>query len=140
MGYGHSRGKGGIEGVVRPSDLATWSDNDKNDALVDAAKDLGSVGPDLYKAEGPLFGAGDRDAIVSTARRVTDAIDCPWVVLSSGVPAERFPAAVAMSREGGADGFLAGRAIWADAITAPDPLKFLREQSADRLQSLAVAG
>lgn len=128
-----------IEGVVRPSDLATWSDADKNDALVDAAQDLGSVGPHLYKAEVPLFGAGDRDVIVRTAGRVTDAIDCPWVVLSSGVPAERFPAAVAMSREGGASGFLAGRAIWADAITAPDPLEFLASRSTDRLVNLATA-
>ena len=130
---------GVVEGVVRPEGFASWSDADKNDALVEAARDLGTTKPDLYKAEVPLFGAGERDVIVSTARRITEAIDCPWVVLSSGVPPERFPEAVALSREGGASGFLAGRAIWIDAIPAPDTQVFLETTSAERLRSLAAA-
>lgn len=128
-----------VEGVVRPDDLSSWSDTDKNDALVQAAIDLGTTNPDLYKAEVPLFGKGDAEIIIATARRITDAVDCPWVVLSSGVPADRFASAVAMSRAGGASGFLAGRAIWMDAITAPDPQEFLATHSAERLRSLAAS-
>jgi sulfofructosephosphate aldolase len=128
-----------VEGVVRPADFGSWSDAEKNDALVDAATDLGRTKPDLYKAEVPLFGAGDRDAIVATAQRITDRVECPWVVLSSGVPAARFAEAVAMSRAGGASGFLAGRAIWMDAIPAENPQAFLETVSAERLRSLASA-
>ncbi len=128
-----------VEGVVRPDDLASWSDADKNDALVQAAVDLDTTNPDLYKAEVPLFGFGEPEVIVETARRITDAIACPWVVLSSGVPADRFASAVAMSRAGGASGFLAGRAIWMDAINADDTQGFLATHSAERLRSLAAS-
>lgn len=128
-----------VEGVVRPADFDAWSQEDKNDALVAAAQDLGTTGPDLYKAEVPQFGKGDRDDIVSTARRITQTLSCPWVVLSSGVAASEFSSAVAASIDGGASGFLAGRAIWADAIAAEDTDTFLVTESARRLQELAGA-
>lgn len=127
-----------VEGVVRPTDIASWSEEDKNDAVVAAARDLGQTNPDLYKAEVPLFGAGAPSIIVSTARAISDSVPCPWVVLSSGVPSDRFPDAVALCREGGASGFLAGRAIWADAITASNPAEFLKNESARRLRDLAA--
>lgn len=126
-----------VEGVVRPVDFDTWSDADKNAALVQAAQDLATSRPDLYKAEVPLFGAGTPPDIITTAQRITDSVDCPWVVLSSGVDADAFPRAVELSMAGGASGFLAGRAVWADATTATDPGDFLRSQSAARLQQLA---
>ena len=126
-----------VEGVVRPADFDSWTDEKKNDALVEAAQDLGSAMPHLYKAEVPLFGAGDPDTIIDTAARITTAVDCPWVVLSSGVRAEDFPRAVSLSMAGGASGFLAGRAVWADATLASHPREFLRDVSASRLQKLA---
>jgi sulfofructosephosphate aldolase len=128
-----------VEGVVRPDNIGGWSDEDKNDALVQAAVDLGATNPDFYKAEVPLFGVGQPDVIIATARRITESLNCPWVVLSSGVPTADFPKAVAMSRQGGASGFLAGRAIWMDAITAEDPQEFLETTSADRLRGLAAS-
>jgi sulfofructosephosphate aldolase len=128
-----------VEGVVRPADIATWSHAKLNDALVTAAQDLAPTLPDLYKAEVPQFGVGDPISIVETARRITESVDCPWVVLSSGVTADNFPAAVKLSIEGGASGFLAGRAIWADAIAAPNPEAFLASESSVRLQRIASA-
>jgi sulfofructosephosphate aldolase len=127
-----------VEGVIRPADFDSWTDNEKNEALVEAAQGLGSTEPHLYKAEVPLFGAGDPDSIMQTAARITAAVDCPWVVLSSGVRAEDFPKAVALSMAGGASGFLAGRALWADATIAADPVEFLRVESARRLQQLSA--
>lgn len=128
-----------VEGVFRPLDPASWSEQDRNDALVEAAKALATTEPDLYKAEVPSFGKGDPDAITAVARAITASIDCPWVVLSSGVHADLFPAAVRACVAGGADGFLAGRAIWADATTSPDPVGFLRTESVRRLQELSAA-
>ena len=126
-----------VEGVVRPAYFDTWCDADKNDALVQAAQDLATSKPDLYKAEVPLFGAGTTTDIITTAQRITDSVDCPWVVLSSGVDANAFPRAVELSMAGGASGFLAGRAVWADATSSADSGDFLRSQSAARLQQLA---
>jgi sulfofructosephosphate aldolase len=76
--------------------------------------------------------------ITAVAARVTAVLDCPWVVLSSGVTADDFPAAVQACEAGGADGFLAGRAIWADAVSADDPAEFLRTVSAARLRTMAT--
>lgn len=128
-----------VEGVVRPLDLASWSDEDRNAALVQAAKDLAATGPDLYKAEVPSYGKGDPAIITAVAAEISASLDCPWVVLSSGVSADRFPGAVAACIAGGAEGFLAGRAIWADATTASDPAEFLRTESVRRLQELSGA-
>lgn len=129
-----------VEGVVRPADIAEWSNERRNDALVTATQDLAQTKPDLYKAEIPSYGVGPAAVITATAQRITDSLECPWVVLSSGVTADLFPSAVAASRAGGADGFLAGRAIWADAITAEDTIEFLKAVSVSRLKGLAANG
>lgn len=126
-----------VEGVIRPVDIASWSDADRDDALVTAAGDLGATGPDMYKGEVPSYGRGDLRSITATASRITELLDCPWVVLSSGVSAEEFPAAVVACRDGGASGFLAGRAIWADAIAADDPAHHLKTLSRERLKRMA---
>jgi len=128
-----------VEGVVRPEDIASWNDRDRNAALVEAARDLATTNPDLYKAEVPSYGAGDPGAITETASAITESVDCPWVVLSSGVTAERFASAVQACVAGGAQGFLAGRAIWADATTATDPRAFLEDESVRRLRLLSAA-
>jgi sulfofructosephosphate aldolase len=57
-------------------------------------------------------------------------------VLSSGVSIEDYPAAVEAACRGGASGFLAGRAVWRDALVA-DPEPVLRERAVPRLQRLA---
>jgi sulfofructosephosphate aldolase len=51
---------------------------------------------------------------------MTQVVRIPWVVLSTGVPDERFPELVAAACRGGASGFLAGRAIWSRAVAATD--------------------
>lgn len=126
-----------VEGVVRPADIASWNDRDRNAAIVEAARDLATTKPDLYKAEVPSYGAGDKGIISEVASAITSSVDCPWVVLSSGVTAERFPGAVQACLAGGAQGFLAGRAIWADATTAADPRAFLQHESVGRLRRLS---
>ena len=127
-----------VEGVFRPADLPSYSDNERDEALVAAARDLASTRPDMYKAEVPSYGRGDRRSITAAAARISDVLDCPWVVLSSGVALDDFPAAVAACREGGASGFLAGRAIWADAIGAEDSTSLLQTVSTSRLRRMAA--
>lgn len=128
-----------VEGVFRPTDIACWSEAARNDALVDAARDLATVGPDLYKGEVPSFGRAEAAVITGVSRRITGVLDCPWVVLSSGVSPADFPGAVAACRAGGASGFLAGRAVWADAVAAPDIDGFLATESVRRLRACGDA-
>jgi sulfofructosephosphate aldolase len=119
-----------LEGVVRA--------DDREAAIVDAARELGGVGPDLYKCEVPLHGRGDADEIERRAREIDAVLGCPWVVLSQGVDPADFPNAVAAACKGGASGMLAGRALWTSALAADDPTDLLRERSVPRLRELAA--
>ena len=127
-----------LEGIVRrPADVppASW---DHASAVLAAARELGGYGPDLYKAEVPTHGTADTATIVDASRAVSAAISCPWVVLSNGVAPDAFDDAAAAACEGGASGFLAGRAIWTASLVAPDVEAHLRDVAAPRLAALAT--
>jgi sulfofructosephosphate aldolase len=127
-----------VEGIVRrPPDVpvAAW---DHPAAVLAAARELGGFGPDVYKAEVPTHGTGQLATVVDASRAITDALPCPWVVLSNGVAPDRFDDAAAAACEGGASGFLAGRAIWTASLAAPDVEAHLRDVAAPRLAALAA--
>ena len=121
-----------LEPVVRTSEAA------RDAAIVEAAAELGTVSPSLYKCEVPLHGRGDPDEITRRCRDIDAALPCPWVVLSQGVDPADFPAAVEAACRGGASGMLAGRAVWTATLAADDPTALLREQSVARLRELAA--
>jgi sulfofructosephosphate aldolase len=128
-----------VEGIVRP-DAGRQLDPAAHAALVsEAAVELTGLEPDLYKAEVPSLGAADDGAIRDASAALTEAIPCPWVVLSNGTPPERFDAATVAACQGGASGFLAGRAIWTASLRAPDPAEHLSTVAAPRLAGLAKA-
>jgi sulfofructosephosphate aldolase len=99
--------------------------------IADAARELGATRPSLYKAQAPREGD-----VVARCREITECLPVPWVVLSQGVPRDEFPAAVEAACEGGARGFLAGRALWTNTLEAEDPTELLRTQSVSRLKEL----
>lgn len=132
----HANGLIGIvEAMVRePEDVGRGGWNPEQ-AMVDAAACLAASRPDLYKGEVPFHGKAPAREIERWAERVTRALSCPWVVLSQGVAIDDFAPAVEASCRGGASGFLAGRAIWADAI-GPSAAQLLVNVSVPRLQRL----
>lgn len=124
-----------LEAMVRSpdgDDPRRWS---RETAIIDAAARLGVSHPDLYKGEVPFHGKASQRDIQSWAERVTAALSCPWVVLSQGVSIDDFAPAVEAACRGGASGFLAGRAIWADTL-GPEHDQRLAEISVPRLQRL----
>jgi sulfofructosephosphate aldolase len=125
-----------IEVIVKPPTDISRS-FDREEELVIAAKEASTWSADLYKAEVPFHGEGDLNAITRNAQRITEAVGTPWVVLSNGVKAPFFAEAVKACAQGGASGFLAGRAVWADIVGAPDIPAALREVSIPRLEKLA---
>jgi sulfofructosephosphate aldolase len=125
-----------IEAVVRPGHTPPPASFNREDEIVRAAEALDRTRPDLFKCEVPFLGDAEPDAIRVQSQRISVALDCPWVVLSSGVDAEQFPAAVEHACRGGASGFLAGRAIWADSIGEGDHRSRLLERALPRLRRL----
>jgi len=123
-----------IEPVSRkPRDGRDW---DWNAGVLAAAKELGTLGADLYKAEIPLHAEGDPAEVRRGCAEITEAVTSPWVVLSSGVSQEAFPRAVELAVAEGASGFLAGRAVWRACIGTPDVEKALRDEAVTRLKRL----
>jgi sulfofructosephosphate aldolase len=124
-----------VEPVVRPPAAGTtgW---ERDQAILHAAIELGGLGMDVYKAEVPMHGRGDPAEIERRCRKMTEVLPCPWVVLSQGVTVEDFSGAVEAACRGGASGFLAGRAVWSDTLSAPDPATRVSEVSVPRLQHL----
>ena len=137
-----------VEGIVRKGTGADdarrgtdphagWaSDDERDQAIVSAAAELGAHRPGLYKGEVPSYGRGDPLHLRDRCAEITAALPCPWVVLSTGVRADDFTGAVEHACRGGASGFLAGRAIWADAAGSDDPAEALRTRAVDRLRRL----
>jgi sulfofructosephosphate aldolase len=126
----------GLLSVLEP--VVRVSDEEREDAIVEAARELGAVRPSLYKCEVPLHGRGETAEITHRFREIDAALPCPWVVLSQGVEPADFPGAVEAACRGGASGMLAGRAVWTASLAADDPTELLRKYSVPRLQELAT--
>src|SRR5258705_12693816 len=85
----------------------------REDLIVEGARFLQECGAKVLKLEYP--------GSASACPRVTDAIDVPWAVLSAGVDHEAFCDQLRDSVDGGADGFIAGRSLWKEAVGLPTP-------------------
>lgn len=133
-----------IEPVTRPP--RDGSAFDREASILAAARELGELGADLYKAEVPFNGRGDEAALRRACAAMTEMVPSPWVVLSSGVDPDDFPRAVELAVAEGASGFLAGRAVWQSCTAADDVTGCLRSEATQRLQRLtevvdtAIAG
>ncbi|MCE9965067.1 sulfofructosephosphate aldolase [Lelliottia amnigena] len=123
-----------IEPVVRPPRRGDVFDREK--AIIEAAKELGDSGADLYKVEMPLYGKGTQQTLLNASQKLNEQINMPWVILSSGVDEKLFPRAVSVAMQAGASGFLAGRAVWSSVVGLPDTELMLRDISVPKLQRL----
>jgi tagatose 1,6-diphosphate aldolase/sulfofructosephosphate aldolase len=98
-----------IENLIYPLPGEDLTPERRADAIIEAARALDDLGPDLLKLEYP----GDP----ASCRRLAGAIRSPWAVLSAGVDFDVFTDVLKIScDEGGASGFIAGRAVWKEAV------------------------
>lgn len=132
----------GLISIIEPVSRAPHGvtpDWDWDAGVLAAARELGSLGADLYKAEMPLRGEGSDEEVLAGCASLTAAVSSPWVVLSSGVHRDQFPRAVALACAEGASGFLAGRAVWSACVGQPDTTKALEDDAVRRLEVLCEA-
>src|SRR3954451_4634102 len=99
----------------------------KADLVADGARFLQECGCKLLKLEYP----GGPDACA----QVTDAVDVPWALLSAGVDHDAFCDQLRVAIDAGAEGFIAGRSLWKEAVGMPpeDRRRFLDGTARRRL-------
>ena len=118
--------------------------------VIDSVRDFAKpeFGIDLFKLESPLPMAGLPAPDAPGAAAVQDLYHAmgavcagtPWVLLSAGGSQASFQQALTYACRAGASGFLAGRAVWWDALAVyPDAVqvrKALQQAALPYLQSL----
>ncbi|BCB78803.1 aldolase [Phytohabitans flavus] len=128
-----------VEAIARPAGSDVWENQaDRHAAILDAAREIAPLGGLIYKAEVPGYAPGDVSRVREHAELMTDIVPVPWVVLSNGVAQPDFADALRAACLGGASGFLAGRAIWADTVADPDTDQALATRSVERLRALSA--
>jgi sulfofructosephosphate aldolase len=106
-----------LEPIVRPPSGTAWSEPARFDeAVIRAAHEYGPHGPDIYKAEAPGYRRGDLSLMAAACRELAEAVAGPWAVLSTGVHPDDFDAVIGEAVRAGADGFVAGRAVWEPSL------------------------
>jgi tagatose 1,6-diphosphate aldolase len=109
--------------------------------VIETARQITELPIDVLKAEFPanIHYEKERGKLLDLCKQLNDATRVPWVVLSAGVDYELFREQVQIACQGGASGFLGGRAIWQEAVSIVDKkerLNFLKTTVADRLKEL----
>jgi tagatose 1,6-diphosphate aldolase len=88
------------------------------EAIVAAAAEFALLGADILKVQfpGSLRSATHRAAAADAARELDGALSVPWVLLSEGAGFDDFAAQMDIGARAGASGYIAGRAVWGDAV------------------------
>jgi tagatose 1,6-diphosphate aldolase len=126
------------EEAKNPAQFATA----KEQLVPRTAQHITALPVDMLKSEFPsdLRYNQDQAKLIDICQRLDRAAQVPWVVLSAGVSFDVFCQQVEIACRAGASGFLAGRAIWQEAMNVEDPqerAKILKTLGADRLKKLS---
>jgi len=135
--------------LVEPLSYPIGNENDnpeqfaaaREQLVLKTARDITALPIDVLKAEFPadLRYKKGKTELVDLCRQLDISSQVPWVVLSAGVDFELFCQQVEIACQGGASGFLGGRAIWQQAMYIDDTkerVHFLSTVGADRLKRL----
>lgn len=122
-----------------PKDSAEFAAQ-KKDIAVETARRLSKTGVDVLKMEFPYDHKYEADEATwqKGCEEISQASSVPWALLSAGVDFETFERQAAIACAAGASGFLAGRAIWKEAVLMPaeERQRFLSDTATERLQRL----
>ena len=113
----------------------------KEQLVIKTARDITALPVDVLKAEFPadLNYKRDKAELIDLCHQLDTSSQVPWVVLSAGVNFEVFCQQVEIACQGGASGFLGGRAIWQEAMYIDNTRErgqYLATVGTDRLKRL----
>jgi len=115
----------------------------KPNLVINTARELSKpeYGIDILKMEFPVdldFAEELHQDPLEYCKALDEASQLPWVLLSAGVDFDVFIKQVEIAAKAGASGFLAGRAIWKDAIRQKERDTYLRRVGVERLNKIAT--
>ena len=89
--------------------------------VIETAKRLGALGPEVLKVQFPVDTRLESDRTVwkEACSELDEASPVPWALLSGGDSYELFRDQVRVACAAGASGFMVGRALWGDYVRAP---------------------
>ena len=115
--------RAGIPIVLEPLFFGLADPSDRARVVLETAVTFASIGPngpDLLKLPFPVDPnlVTEHHERVAACRRITEACRQPWAILSGGGDFDSFERQVSDALEGGANGFMVGRALWGEAARA----------------------
>ena len=123
---------------VEPVPYEITDPADREATVLAAAERIGALGPDVIKMPFPADAAHE-DRWDDACARLDACTDRPWAVLSWGAPFEVFRRQVESACRAGASGFMAGRAIWREALDPVDRARAINEIAIPRFDALVAA-
>jgi tagatose 1,6-diphosphate aldolase len=113
---------------------------DMTRVVVESARRVAALGADVLKLEFPVDARHSTDEALwlRACEQVSSDLGVPWTLLSAGVDFETFARQVRCACQGGASGFIAGRAVWGEACALPEKEReqWLCTVARDRMQHL----
>jgi tagatose-1,6-bisphosphate aldolase len=87
-------------------------------AIVSSAAEFGLLGVDVLKVQfpGSVESEAERASAAAAARDLDAGVNVPWVLLSEGAGFDDFAVQMEIAARAGASGYIAGRAVWGDAV------------------------
>lgn len=115
---------------------------DRRTLVIETVRRLGVLGPDILKVQFPYdtSSSDDRAAWQDACAELDDTAPVPWALLSGGGSYERFRQQLEVACAAGASGFMVGRALWGEYVTAPEDRRpdLLRTSLRPRFAELAA--
>ena len=133
--------------LLEPLHFAYNGEDAKSDAVlkrkprtvIESAKILSRYS-DIYKAEFPgTYGYENDGVTMDNLKKLNDACEKPWVLLSAGVKYPEYKKQVEMAMKAGCSGILGGRAFWTEFFTFNSPAerqKFAETECTERVKEL----
>ncbi|MBI2829720.1 MAG: tagatose 1,6-diphosphate aldolase [Chloroflexi bacterium] len=114
----------------------------KPELVIETARQITALPIDVLKAEFPADMEFEKDEkkLLRYCQELDQASRLPWVLLSAGADFETFQKQVELAAKAGASGFLAGRALWQEAVklySREARQDFFRTTTVARLKELA---
>jgi tagatose-1,6-bisphosphate aldolase len=108
--------------------------------MIESARRLGALKPDVLKLEFPVDCQYEEDeaAWQEACAALDEASPVPWTLLSGGDSFDLFQKQLKVACQNGCSGFLAGRAVWQEAVhlQGNERDRFLEGEASRRWQSL----